>query len=91
MDRPATYLWALGRRHTSDFRMPFSATDDAVEALWYVAGFWRFVFSSSYRQEALGSFVRANPFRRTVMCLEAGVATACGAGVPALILWIALT
>jgi hypothetical protein len=61
---------------------------DAVEALWYLFGFWAFVLSPKYRGHRMQAWRSASIGMRLVLSLEATVATAVGLGVPALLAWL---
>jgi len=67
---------------------PLSELGDAADAVDYVFGFWLFVLSPSYRERRWNAFVSAGWLRRLGYALQAAVATACGVGVAALLIWL---
>ena len=65
-----------------------SELGDVAEALDYVFGFWLFVLSPSYREPLWKAFVAAGWLRRLGYAFHAAVATACGVGLAALLIWL---
>jgi hypothetical protein len=67
---------------------PLSELGDAADAIGYLFGFWLFVLSPSYRERRWNAFVGAGWLRRLGYGLHATVATACGLGGAALLIWL---
>ncbi len=54
----------------------------------YIFGFWAFLFSPKYRANTLHTWRDAGWAMRSMMILEAVVATLVGLGLPLLIIWL---
>jgi len=61
--------------------------DEAIEALLYLFGFWRFVFSKQFRTECIAKFKRMSFPRKCMEVIGGLVFTAVGIGLPVLVVY----
>jgi len=60
---------------------------DFFELLYYLAGFWLFLFSPNFRQATLDRWSERTGLRHVATALEIVSAVACGVVIPAGVLW----
>jgi hypothetical protein len=66
--------------------------DEALEALQYLFGFWRFSFSKQFRAECIAKFKRMSLPRKLIEVIGGLISTAVGLGLPVLIVyWVFFT
>ena len=64
--------------------------DNLLEAIGYLFGFWRFLFSNRYRSDCLSRFNRHGVARKFLDLIGALVSISIGLGLPVIAVYIVL-